>query len=198
VLIQDSEFAGPDSNGTQAAIRGHGWSLLRVNIHGYTDGVRTDGNDSLVDCYLHDFRILSPDAHADAASALGSIENVSIKHNTFLFDVDQRATAIIQLGTEYGGNNDVTVDGNYLRGANAVTFYPGLYKQGGVTKFAPDMHGMPTTSGNIRFINNTIVATSKSIVHYDAWIMNHGFEWYGNVKAENGQAIPPPETGTLP
>ncbi|WP_131745324.1 hypothetical protein [Frankia sp. Cppng1_Ct_nod] len=185
VVVQDSEFVGSydTSPHSEMAIRGKGWTIERVEIRGYRDGGGPDGNNTIENSYIHDFVVSSECEHADGLQGLGNTNNIAIRHNTIDMALDHCMAGVVQLGTENGGNHNVTVDDNWLAGG-AWVFYSSLLPSG-------------NTSDNIRFINNRL--SKKHFATYGNygvcanWIANAaGVAWYGNVDVDSGATIPAP------
>lgn len=185
VDVWDSEFIGNTAtfSGEEMAVRGQGWRLHRVNIHGYRDGGGIDGNNLVENSWIHDFVVSDACEHADGFQSLGDASNIVIRHNTIDMALDSCMTAPVHLGDEYGGNSDVTVSDNWLAGGSYV-FYASM---------APGDH----PSQAIRFIGNHL--SSKYFPRYGAYgVVNFwvpttpGAVWSRNIDATTGATVAPP------
>ncbi len=186
VVIEDSEFVGSyDPNpADEMAIRGRGWTIRRVEIRGFRDGGGIDGNNVVEDSYIHDFVVSSACEHDDGLQGLGNTSNITIRHNTIDMALDHCMAGVVQLGTEYGSNHNVTVDDNWLAGGSWI-FYSSLL---------PDV-----SSDGIKFINNHL--SKKYFPNYGVYGVCHnwiagaaGVQWSGNVDADTGKVIQAPVT----
>jgi hypothetical protein len=68
-----------NSNAGDAAIVGAGGQYMRLNIHGFENGIVTQGNNLVQDCYIHDLGS-GPSGHLDGVS-IQSGSNTTIRHN---------------------------------------------------------------------------------------------------------------------
>ncbi|WP_250285408.1 MULTISPECIES: hypothetical protein [unclassified Frankia] len=186
VTVEDSEFIGSydPQPADEMAIRGRNWTVRRVEIRGFRDGGGIDGGNVVEDSYLHDFVVSSACEHIDGLQGLGNTDNITIRHNTIDIALDHCIAGVVQLGTEYGSNHNVTVDNNWLAGGSWI-FYSSLLPGG--------------SSDEIKFINNHL--SKKYFPNYGVYGVAHdwnpgvaGVQWSGNVDADTGKVIPAPVT----
>jgi hypothetical protein len=189
LAISDSEFigSGGDINYDQLAIRGSGWSMLRVKAHNFENIGGDDGNNVIQDSYFYGWPASNPTCdHLDGFQSLGGTDNVTIKHNTIIMEPTNCITAPIHFGTEYGyGGHNVTVDDNYLAGGARV-----IYCGDNVKTVA----GVLVTDSNFKITNNHFGKdTFPTYGQYG--VSDHcgtgtGVTWTGNVDATTGAAVP--------
>lgn len=190
LTISDSEFVGAGANMDydQMAIRGSGWSLLRVNAHNLENIGGDDGNNTIKDSYFHNWPTDNPNCdHLDGLQSLGSVDNVTIQHNSLIMDATSCIAAPIQMGTEYGyAGHNVLIDNNLL-GGGAHVIYCG---DGAQTNT-----GATVTNSNVRVTNNRF--TKQIFPNYGQYsVSDHcatgsGTTWTGNVDADSGATVPP-------
>src|SRR5688500_11950078 len=70
------------SGALASAVGDSNFTLLRVDIHGFTDGVRANDNAFIYDSFIHDmFEDVDLDTHNDCIQSVGG-SNVVCRHNT--------------------------------------------------------------------------------------------------------------------
>jgi hypothetical protein len=117
LVVQDTEIDGQKSAMCGEAIGTEGYTIIRVNAHGCSDGPRLAGsaNITLQDSYIHDLSNL-PGDHGDGTQAYGlslaAGNSVQILHNT-IEGGDNSA-----IFTADDATGDLIVDGNLLMGSN--------------------------------------------------------------------------------
>ena len=117
LVVQDTEIDGQRSPMCGEAIGWEAYTLLRVNIHGCSDGPRLSGsrNITIQDSYIHSPSNL-PGDHGDGIQAYGlnlsAGQSVRIIHNT----IEGGSNAAIF--TADNATGDLVIDGNLLMGSN--------------------------------------------------------------------------------
>src|SRR6266536_3252978 len=161
---------GGDSSKGADSIR-----VVRANVHHTTDGLRVDGNLSVIDSYIHD-----PDqhdgAHGDGAQSTG-YSNMVFRNNFIIGGTN----AAIYLNQEKPnpGISNVVIDGNWLWGtkesAADFTSFP-LYVNGGTS--------------NVTVVNNHF----NRIGYQPAFARSPGAiaQWANNTFEDSGQQISKP------
>lgn len=115
LLIQDTEIDGQNSKTCASAVGYGGYTLLRANIHGCTDGPHLGGaaNITIQDSYIHD---LFNDGSTDAIQAynlnLAVGNSVKITHNT----LEGGGNSTIFIADQVSG--DLIIDSNLMMGPN--------------------------------------------------------------------------------
>lgn len=113
LVIEDSEIIGTGSNVT-ASVSFDNYTLRRVNVHGGADGLKGNTNVVVEDSYIHDLSV-GQDTHNDGFQATGG-SGVTLRHNTFKLSTTLGASACIQMGNEWGPNNNWLVTDNLIDG----------------------------------------------------------------------------------
>jgi hypothetical protein len=117
LVVQDTEIDGQKTPMCGESIGFQGYTIIRVNAHGCSDGPRLAGalNITLQDSYIHDLSEL-PGDHGDGTQAYGltlaSGNSVKIIHNT----IEGGSNAAIFTADNSSG--DMIVDSNLLMGSN--------------------------------------------------------------------------------
>jgi hypothetical protein len=135
--LEDSEIDGRGS--TVNAVYGFG-TFLRNDLHHADNGINVTGPAMIRENFIHDLRGDS-DAHYDGIEINGGFD-ISIVHNIIVNDHEQ--TSAVMMNNEFGGLNDITIEGNRLIGGGYTVYLDGR-KGGGVVDDA-----------SIRIINNQI------------------------------------------
>jgi hypothetical protein len=139
LLIEDTEIAGTSSDVT-SSIAFSNYTARRVNVHGGADGLKTDGNVTIEDSYIHDLSV-GNGTHNDGFQTTGS-NAVTLRHNTCKLSTTNGANACIQMGTESGSAST-----NWLVTNN-------LFDGGGWTINATITGGSNNVFTNNRFTRN--------------------------------------------
>lgn len=127
--VQDCEIF----NGSNSAILGQGGQYLRLNLHGFDNGVTTQGGCLIQDCYIHDLGITSG-AHVDGVS-IQQGSNTVVRHNR----IESWDTSCVFIKNDFGPNpmRNHIVDNNLLINTpgkkTAVTVYSVSGPKGSVT-----------------------------------------------------------------
>ncbi len=120
LVVEDTEI---DGNGTsKIAILFREYTLRRVNIHNFFDGIRIEGDNVLIeDSYVHHLYRVEGGHHDTIQMRQGS--NVVIRNNNlqpYNPDTDDPMNAAIQFGSLLGPIDDVLVEGNLMNGGNVT------------------------------------------------------------------------------
>lgn len=113
LIIEDSEIIGTNSNVT-ASVSFDNYTLRRVNVHGGADGLKGNTNVVVEDSYIHDLSV-GQDTHNDGFQATGG-SGVTLRHNTFKLSTTPGTSACIQMGNEWGPNDNWLVTDNLIDG----------------------------------------------------------------------------------
>ena len=134
LVVEDCEIDGTGNTDGSEAIAHHNYTMRRCNVHHFGEGPRVNGNVVLEDNYFHTFTNFIPQgAHQDCVQ-ITSGNNITIRHNTCMMNVDG-GNAAIMIGSYSGG--DILVEKNLLGG-------------GGFTAYCGEMNGYT----NVRYLNN--------------------------------------------
>ena len=121
LTLSDVEIDGQGNTGGDAAIGGGGYTCLRCDIHGTTDGAKAGDDVVFRDSYIHDLA-MTGDSHNDGIQSLGT-SSLKIVHNTIIAPKGSTSAIILSTGSAYAMRN-VSIDGNLL-GGGAYTVYGG-------------------------------------------------------------------------
>jgi hypothetical protein len=160
--VVDTEIDGQLAVNSLTGIAPSGWTATRCNIHGFSNGVHSDGNSTLQDSYIHDLCTTAqqPTGHFDGFEVGTSYTStVLIRHNTIINNNDQ--TSAIITGPH---GNALTVDNNLLAG-------------GGYSMYAPFNTTDAPTPGPIVVTNNRFGPTTK----WDTPAGGHGGTYTGPI-----------------
>jgi hypothetical protein len=138
VLVRDTEVFGEGAGTPATAVGSDNFTLLRVDIHGFGDGVRAGDNVTVRDSFIHDLRELGADPHNDCIQSTGG-SHCRFIHNSL--ENQHAQTACFIFGPSLGNIDDMLVEGNLLAG-------------GGYSVYLGDDTGSGLISTNIAFINN--------------------------------------------
>lgn len=158
-------------------------TILRANIHGGVDGVKTGSNILIQDSYIHDMQWFASDpnqgggeTHNDGVQTFAGETNVTLRHNTIDMSTTKNANSAWQ-GSGYNSRAEY----NLLDG-------------GGCTiNFAAQSLGGPTLQpmyvnynhfGRHQFFTGCVVLISLKTVMT---------EYIGNVWHDTLQPVPPPQ-----
>lgn len=134
LVVEDCEIDGTGNTNGAEVINHHNYTIRRCNVHHFGEGPRANGNVVIEDNYFHSFTNFIPQgAHQDCVQ-ITSGNNITIRHNTCLMNVDG-GNAAIMIGSYSGG--DILVENNLLGG-------------GGFTAYCGEMNGYT----NVRYLNN--------------------------------------------
>jgi hypothetical protein len=180
-VIEDSEFVPSVPSATIDGIWASRTSIVRVNVHGAVDGIKTSGTDvTIQDSFIHDTSWFAHDpnqgggpTHNDGVQSFEGATRVTLRHNTIDMSTTTRPNAAWQTSAR-----DSVVDGNWLDG-------------GGCTlNFAHA--GLPSLTGN-KVINNRFgrhsVFNCPILLSTRASLAQNT----GNVFDDNNAAIPAPQ-----
>lgn len=118
LVIEDTEIDG--AGRSKIAVLHGEYTLRRVNIHDFFDGVRIEGDNVLIeDSYIHHLYRLEGGHHDTIQMRQGT--NVVIRNNNiqpYNPETDDPMNAAIQFGSLLGPIDDVLVEGNFMNGGN--------------------------------------------------------------------------------
>jgi len=139
VIVYNTELAG--KNSPESAIGDKNFTLLRVDIHGFGDGVSANGDVAMTDSYVHDFfkseTSPPPDGtHNDGVQALAG-SHMAFRHNNIDLAFNENSSFMFQ--TDDGDISDVKFENNLVSG-------------GAYSMYMVPSNGHKMT--NIIFINN--------------------------------------------
>ena len=169
LLVEDSEIDCQNTGGT--AFGDTNFSVRRVNIHGCENGFDLDGENSIVDSYIHDL-YQSAEAHTDGAQITPVGHDITIRHNRMY--ANDGTSAIISPKVSSGLLTNVLIQENLLAGG-AYTLY---CQQGGA-------------GNNYRVIDNHFSTIFyPKVGAYGAWTDCEDEDVHGNVYHETGKPVP--------
>jgi hypothetical protein len=158
-------------------------TLLRLNVHGGTDGMKAFDNVTLQDSWIHDMDYNAHDpnqnggpTHNDAIQTYEGNQHITIKHNTLT--PGDNANAAYQVGQD-GGKivTDLHIDSNWLDDGGCTLNFA---HQGGPTP----MTGIYVTNnrfGRNSFYDCPILVSTQTVLSQNT----------GNVWDDTGKPIPP-------
>jgi hypothetical protein len=104
--VRDCEIF--NNNFGNAAILGQGGTYLRLNIHGFENGIVTQGGCTVEDCYIHDLNG-GPDAHVDGVS-IQQGSDTTVRHCR----IESWDTSCVFIKNDFGSLSNHLVDDNLL------------------------------------------------------------------------------------
>lgn len=196
LTIENCEFVGPWSqpdsgyDDLSCTVRGSGWSMYGCHIHGYGDGVHPDGDNIIQGNLMDDFGwSRTVGEHVDGSQSLGGTSKIHFIGNSILVQLTESVAGAIQFGTEYGGYDDLLLQGNQLAGG-AWVLYAG----------EDPNSDPPVNSTNVRVVDNLFSQVfwpnsgANGVCPY--WNSNNaGNQWSGNTFSD-GTVVPAPDGGT--
>jgi hypothetical protein len=165
--IEDTEVDGLDSTADSVAIGWHGFTAIRLNVHGTEDGFRLEDDVTVRDSWIHDLYACSS-CHNDGLQSTGG-SNITIKHNTISWP--HESNSCVFLKSDLGTIDHVLVEDNLLDG-------------GGYTVYSVhgDRYGAPT---DVVFRNNRF---GRDFV-YGVKALDGSPAWVANVWDDTGAAV---------
>lgn len=119
LIVEDTEIIGTSSSVT-AAISFANYTARRVNVSGTADGFKADSNVIIEDSYVHDLAVnIAADTHNDGVQTTGG-SNVTLRHNTFKLSTVAGVNACVQMGNEWGSNDNWLVTDNLFDGGGWI------------------------------------------------------------------------------
>jgi hypothetical protein len=161
LVVEDTEIIGTSSDVTSGIAFG-GYTALRVNVHGTSDGLKVESGTVVKDSFLHDLAIGS-DTHNDGMQSTGG-RGIAVVHNTVL--APKGAVSCLMFGGENGAPSDILIDDNLLDGGNYTIYL--------------DPHGEDRTIVNNRFGRDAVYGTAK---------MNGSYSAGGNLSDATAQPV---------
>lgn len=121
LLLQDVEIDGQGNTTGDSAVNGGGYTCLRCDIHGTSDGFKAGTGVIIQDSWIHDLA-QGPGGHNDGVQSLGTT-SLKIIHNSIVVQDGATSAVILSTGSASAMKN-VEIRGNLL-GGGAFTVYGG-------------------------------------------------------------------------
>lgn len=179
-VVEDSEFVPSNPAPTIDSIAARNTTITRVHIHGGVDGMKAESNTIVQDSWIHDMNWFSSDpnqgggaTHNDGIQSFAGESNVIIRRNTIDMSTTKSANAAWQTSSV-----NSRIENNYLDG-------------GGCIINVNQMAGGPT--GGLAIVGNRFGRNSAFKCPILLSTNSKLSENSGNVWADTGQPIPPPE-----
>jgi hypothetical protein len=182
--IEDSEVNPDHPNACLDGIWASNTTLLRMNIHGATDGMKAFDNVTVQDSWIHDLSEFASDpnqnggpTHNDAVQTYEGNQHITLRHNVFVMNTDDNAAYQVSQG---GGKiaTDLHIESNWLDG-------------GGCTLNFSSSGGPPMTG--IYVVNNRFGRHSSYQCPILVSTQTTLSQNTGNVWDDTGAPIPPPQ-----
>jgi hypothetical protein len=182
--IEDSEVNPDHPNACLDGIWASNTTLLRMNIHGATDGMKAFDNVTLQDSWIHDLTEFASDpnqgggpTHNDAVQTYQGNQHITLRHNTFVMSSDDNADYQV---SQAGGKiaTDLHIESNWLDGGGCTLNFS---SSGG-----PPMTGIYVVNnrfGRHSSFNCPILVSTQTTLSQNS----------GNVWDDTGAPIPPPQ-----
>ena len=162
-----------NSNTGNAAILGQGGTYTRLNIHGFENGIVTQGGCLVQDCYIHDLGS-GPAGHVDGVS-IQQGSGTTVRHCR----IESWDTSCVFIKNDFSALFNHNVDSNLLINT------PG--KKTAYTVYS-DARGPVGIISGVRFINNVMERGNFGYVSVD----KNTVVWQNNCDYRTGQLIPGP------
>lgn len=127
LLIEDVELVGGvaadelSDGQLSAGVAPYGsWTLRRVDVHGFIDGVKVKSNQVVEDSWIHDL-LKVPGSHNDGIQSVGG-ENVVIRGNRVEGPHQQSTSAMILTAGSGGYLKDYTIEANMVSGGTYTVY----------------------------------------------------------------------------
>jgi hypothetical protein len=182
--IEDSEVAPDHPNACLDGVWASNTTLLRMNIHGATDGVKAFNHVTLADSWIHDLTEFAVDpnqhggpTHNDAVQTYEGDQHIVLRHNTLVVSTDDNAAYQV---SQAGGKvaTDLHIESNWLDGGGCTLNFSSA---GG-----PPMTGIYVVDnrfGRHSSFNCPILVSTQTTLTQDS----------GNVWDDTGTPIPRPQ-----
>lgn len=121
LLLQDVEIDGQGNTTGDSAVNGGGYTCLRCDIHGTSDGFKAGTGVIIQDSWIHDLA-QGPGGHNDGVQSLGTT-SLKIIHNSIVVQDGATSAIILSTGSASAMKN-VEIRDNLL-GGGAYTVYGG-------------------------------------------------------------------------
>lgn len=158
-------------------------TILRANIHGGVDGVKTGSNILIQDSYIHDMQWFASDpnqgggaTHNDGVQTSAGSKNVTLRHNTIDMSTTQNANAAWQ-SSGYNSRAEF----NFLDGGGCTINFAAQVLGGAILQ---PMYVNNNHFGRHRFFTGCVVLISLKTVMT---------EYIGNVWHDTLSSVPPPQ-----
>lgn len=182
-IIEDSEMVPTIPAATIDGIWAQNVTILRVNLHDTTDGIKASSNTTIRDSYIHDLQYFSADpnqpdgTHNDGVQILDGT-NIVVRHDN-LYPGNAQANSSVQITQDFGVTGTVLLDSNWADwGGCTFNVAP---------KPLASLNGVSIT--NNRFGRHQFYTGCALKVYPGATLAANS----GNVWDDNGQPIPPPQ-----
>jgi hypothetical protein len=180
-VVEDSEFVPSNPAPTIDSIAARNTTILRVHIHGGVDGMKAESNTLVQDSFIHDMNWFSSDpnqgggaTHNDGIQSFAGESNVIIRHNTIDLSTTKQANAAWQTSA-----TNSRIENNFLDGGGCVI------------NVAHQSSGGPI--GGIAVVGNRFGRHSEFKCPILLSTQSNLSENSGNVWADTGEPIPPPQ-----
>jgi hypothetical protein len=117
--IIDTEITADGIGAASTAVGDSNITLIRVNIHGFLDGLRAGTNVTLRDSLIHGLAEIGSDPHNDCIQSIGG-SHCRFIHNRLINVHDQ--TSCFILGPSHGAISDFVIDNNLMSGGGYVIY----------------------------------------------------------------------------
>jgi hypothetical protein len=183
--IQDSEIAPSHPNACLDGIAAQHVTLRRLNIHGTVDGIKAFDRVTLVDSYVHDLSWFASDpnqgggpTHNDAVQTYGGNQHIVLRHNTLV--VGRTMNSAYQVTQDEGqAATDLRIEDNWLDGGGCTLNFA---DKGGPTPMT-GIYVVDNRFGRNSYYNCPILLSTQTFLS----------QFSGNVWADTGTPIPPPQ-----
>jgi hypothetical protein len=159
-------------------------TILRANIHGGVDGVKTGSNILIQDSYIHDMQWFASDpnqgggeTHNDGVQTFAGETSVTLRHNTIDLSTTNNSNSAWQ-----GSGYNSRAENNYLDGGGCTINFAAQSLGGGAT--LQPMYVNNNHFGRHRGFTNCVVLISLKTVMT---------EYNGNVWQDTLLPVPPPQ-----
>lgn len=180
ITVQDTEVAISKPTACIDGIWAKDATLLRLNIHGSVDGVKTESNVTIQDSFIHDMSYFKSDpnqgggdTHNDGVQAWADSSNLTLKHNTIQMNTTTDNSAL------QTSASNMHIDSNWLTG-------------GGCTINIAAQATKAKSLSNIWITNNRFGGSSYNcpiLISNKTTLTQNS----GNVWDADGKAIPAPQ-----
>ena len=119
--LVDVEIDGLGNTDGDSAVNGGGYTCLRCDVHGTTDGFKAGNDVTITDSWIHDLA-MTKDSHNDGIQSLGT-NRLTVEGTTIVLADGATSAVILSTGSASEMRN-VTITHNVL-GGGAFTVYGG-------------------------------------------------------------------------
>lgn len=118
-VIMDTEVTSEGIGTPASAIGSDNFTLIRVNIHGFIDGIRANDNVIVRDSYIHDLRLIGEDPHNDCIQSTGGSHCRFIHNN---LENEHSQTSCFIFGPSAAPIDDYIISNNLMNGGGYVMY----------------------------------------------------------------------------